>query len=294
MSGAHVILGDIIDQRENVLAYLPLAHIFEFVVENLVLYIGGTLGYGSPRTLSDTSVRNCVGDIREFRPTVLVGVPAVWESIKKGLLTRVEKAGAISRTLFWAGYYLKGFLMDRGLPGSGILDRIVFKAPKEATGGRLRFCFNGSSAISEDTLKFISLVITPMVNGYGLTETTAMGVIQDPQAYSATAHGEPPSCVEVKLVSIPELSYFTDRNPPQGEILVRGPAVMKGYYNNPEETAKAMDDQGWFYTGDIGEWDKDGQLKVIDRKKNLVKMLGGEYVALEKVSIFQSPRCFCH
>jgi long-chain acyl-CoA synthetase len=276
-------LGDIVDHRERVLAYLPLAHIFEFVFENLVLYIGGTLGYGSTRTLSDTSVRGCAGDIREFRPTILVGVPQVWESVKKGLLTRVEQAGAISRTLFWAGYHLKSFLVDRGLPGAGIIDNIVFKAAREATGGRLRFCFNGSSALSEDTLKFISIVITPMVNGYGLTETTAMGAILDPQAYASDAHGEPPSCIEVKLCSIPELSYFADRNPPQGEILIRGPAVMKGYYNNPEETAKALDEEGWFYTGDIGEWDKNGHLRVIDRKKNLVKMLGGEYVALEKV-----------
>lgn len=92
-----------------------------------------------------------------------------------------------------------------------------------------------------------------------------------------------PASVEVKLVDCPELSYFAATDPPQGEIFIRGSAVTEGYLNNPEENAKAFED-GWFKTGDVGEFNRDGRLKIIDRRKNLVKTLNGEYVVLEKVS----------
>lgn len=103
-----------------------------------------------------------------------------------------------------------------------------------------------------------------------------------PSEWSNTSIGGPTTSVEIKLVDFPEAGYFTSNIPEQGEIWIRGPAISLGYFNNPEETTAAFED-GWFKTGDIGEWDTVGHLKIIDRKKNLVKSLAGEYIALEKV-----------
>jgi len=109
-----------------------------------------------------------------------------------------------------------------------------------------------------------------------------MGALCDPAAWTADALGEVPASVEVKLVDVPEFDYFTDAKVPQGEIWIRGSAVTEGYLDLEEENLKAFHD-GWFKTGDIGEFDSKGQLKIIDRKKNLVKTLNGEYIALEKL-----------
>ena len=248
------------------------------------------MGYGNPKTLSDASVKNCKGDIREFRPTVLVGVPAVWESVKKGVVAKVNSGSPIVKNLFWSALWAKNNLLHYGLPGAGVLDAVVFKKVKEATGGRLRICMVGGGSIARDTQRFISMAVAPMIIGYGLTETTAMGVLMDPMEWTDEAHGTLVGSAEVKLVDFPEAGYHATNKPrPQGEIWIRGPSVMSEYYDNPQETAAAMTADGWFKTGDIGEWDKNGHLKVIDRKKNLIKTLNGEYIALEKLeSIYRA------
>lgn len=252
-------------------------------LENLVLFIGGTLGYGNPRTLSDASMRNCAGDMRELRPTVMVGVPQVWETVRKGVMAKLETASPVVRSLFWGAFTYKGFMSRNKLPLAGIFDSIVFGKVRELTGGRLRFTMNGASGISDSTKNFLSLVLAPMLVGYGLTETCANGALGCPLEYSPNAIGTIPSAIDVKLVSIDELGYSTDAKVPQGEILLKGMPIMKEYYKNPDETAKALTDDGWFKTGDIGEFDANGHLRVIDRVKNLVKMQGGEYIALEKL-----------
>lgn len=112
-----------------------------------------------------------------------------------------------------------------------------------------------------------------------------MGALCDPKAWTVDALGGIPACIEVKLVDFPDAGYFAANTPrPQGEIWIRGPSITEGYYQNEEET-KAAFEGGWFMTGDIGEWDANGHLKIIDRKKNLVKTLNGEYIALEKVRL---------
>lgn len=283
IAGVTTIIGQYIGPGDKMLTYLPQAHILEFVFENACLYWGGTMGYGSPKTLSDTSVRNCKGDIREFKPTILVGVPAVWESVKKGIIAKVNQSGIVVKNLFWSALAAKSFLMSTGLPGTAILDSVVFKKIKDATGGQLRICMNGGGPIAKDTQRFISLAITPMVSGYGLTETTAMGALNDPMHWTDNALGDIPSSIEIKLVDFPDAGYSASNHPPQGEVWIRGPPVFKGYFDNETETKEALTDDGWFKTGDIGEFDKNGHLRMIDRKKNLVKTLNGEYIALEKV-----------
>ena len=283
IAGVTTIIGQYIGPGDRLLTYLPQAHILEFVFENACLYWGGTMGYGSPKTLSDTSVRNCKGDIREFKPTILVGVPAVWESVKKGVIAKVNQSGMVVKNLFWSALAAKSFLMSTGLPGTAILDSVVFKKIKDATGGQLRVCMNGGGPIARDTQRFISLAITPMISGYGLTETTAMGALNDPMHWTDNALGDIPSSVEIKLVDFPDAGYFASNNPPQGEVWIRGPPVFQGYFENEKETKETLTDDGWFKTGDIGEFDKNGHLRMIDRKKNLVKTLNGEYIALEKV-----------
>lgn len=283
VAGLYAVMEESVTHHDRVLAYLPLAHIFELVLENLAVFVGGTLGYSNPRTLSDTSMRNCPGDMRAFKPTIMVGVPQVWETVKKGVEGKVNSAGALTKALFWGAYNIKSFLVANNLPGKTIFDDLVFGQVRTMTGGDLRFIVNGASGIAASTQHFMSMVVAPMLNGYGLTETCGNGALGSPMQWTSTAIGATPAAVEMKLVSIPELNYHTHTAPPQGEILFRGACVVKEYYENPEETAKAITPDGWFKTGDIGEIDENGHIKVIDRVKNLVKLQGGEYIALEKL-----------
>ncbi|KAK6509892.1 long-chain fatty acid-CoA ligase [Arthrobotrys musiformis] len=283
IAGIHTSVGDFVGGEDTLLAYLPLAHILEFAFENVVLYWGGTLGYGSIRTLTDVSMKNCAGDIRELKPTVLVGVPQVWETVKKGVEIRVKQQPALRQKLFWGAMSAKSFLLNSGLPGTSILDAVVFSKIREATGGRLKVCFNGGGPLSKETQHFVSMAIAPMIIGYGLTETCANGCIMNPYQWTNTTLGAPVGAVEIKLVDYLDAGYSTASNPPQGEIWIRGPAVAEKYYNNEKETSEAYSEDGWFKTGDVGEWTPSGHLKIIDRKKNLVKTLHGEYIALEKL-----------
>ncbi|RKF61937.1 Long-chain-fatty-acid--CoA ligase 1 [Erysiphe neolycopersici] len=290
IAGVSYIVDPYVTEGDKVLTYLPLAHIFEFVFENAALYWGTTLGYGNPKTLSDLSMRNCKGDIRELKPNILIGVPAVWETIKKGILNKINESNIILRSIFYTALWAKNFILQKNLPGLKLLDLLIFNKIRQGTGGNLRLCLNGGGPISKDTQWFISMALTPLINGYGLTETTAMGAIMDPREWNNDSLGSLPGCIEVKLVDYSEAGYFVTNKPnPQGEIWIRGTSVMEGYYQDEEETKKAITPDGWFKTGDIGEWVQNGHLKIIDRKKNLVKTLNGEYIALEKLeSIYRS------
>jgi long-chain acyl-CoA synthetase len=247
------------------------------------------MGYGHPKTISENLMKHCHGDIMEFKPTILVGVPAVWETVKKGIIAKVSKMNPIVRYMFWGAMSMKSFLMHNSdyLPlsglGTSIIDTVVFRKIQEATGGRLRICMNGGGPIAKETQRFVSMAISPLISGYGLTETTAMGILTDPLAWTDTALGEIVGCAEIKLVDFPDAGYLSTNKPPQGEIWIRGDSVARGYLKLEQETKEAFTKDGWFKTGDIGEFDTAGQLRIIDRKKNLVKTLNGEYIALEKL-----------
>lgn len=201
------------------------------------------MGYGTVKTLTDTSVRNCVGDIRAFRPTIMVGVPAVWELIRKGILTKVKAGGGLKAAVFNGAFAAKkaGYL-------AGLTDAVVFKAVKQATGGRLKFALSGGAPISRETQEFLSIALVMVLQGYGMTESCAMcgeyrpsssnspksdsrpsPAILPPDFHQYGTVGVPvPSC-EIKLIDVPEANYFSTNTPPQGEILIRGPSITKGY-----------------------------------------------------------------
>jgi long-chain acyl-CoA synthetase len=171
VAGISSVVGKYLGPADTLIAYLPLAHIFEFALENAALFWGTALGYGTSKTLTDGSMKNCKGDIRELKPTLMVGVPAVWESVKKGIEARVEQQGIVARNVFWAAFAAKSWMLNNGIPGWGVWDKVVFGKVREATGGRLRLCANGAGPISRETQRFISMVVTPMILGYGMTET---------------------------------------------------------------------------------------------------------------------------
>jgi long-chain acyl-CoA synthetase len=149
------------------ICYLPLAHVFEFAVENFSLFCGMTLGYASIRTLTDASVRNCKGDIKEFRPSLMTGVPAVWESIRKGILSKLQSATPNAQALFTKAFNTKAWFLERGLPAP-FLDRLVFSKIQEQLGGRLKFAISAGAPIAHETQKFLTVTVCPIVGGYGM------------------------------------------------------------------------------------------------------------------------------
>ena len=269
----HILDGKLGD---TYLAYLPLAHILEFLVESFSMFMGLKIGYGSVRTLTEASmVRGCLGDLKSLKPTLLVGVPMVYETIRKGILGQVQKLSPSQKKMFDYAFQMKWKLIEWGLPEwtHFPVDRAVFKKIQASTGGRLKILISGGAPIPKDSQKFLSVCVAPLVQGYGMTETVGTLAGQDPSHFRALGHvgGPVPNC-EVKLVAVPNTAYCSSRN--QGEVWVRGPSIMRGYYKRPELTLESF--QGdWFKTGDIGEWREDGCLQIIDRKKNLVKLSNG-------------------
>ncbi|CDR37871.1 RHTO0S03e00496g1_1 [Rhodotorula toruloides] len=281
------LLGHVVKKGETYIAYLPLAHIMEFAVEMCFMWVGARMGYGNVKTLTDASVRNCLGDIRQLQPTIMVGVPAVWETIRKGIVTKVKSAGALKSKVFDLGVAAKKF-GGRGSFLAGIADKVVFEAVKQGTGGKLKYALSGGAPISRETQEFLSIALVLIIQGYGMTESTAMCCLLPPEMHQYSTVGVPvPSC-EIKLVDVEEAGYKATNDPPQGEIWIRGPSVTKGYYKQDKLTKEAWTEDGWFKTGDVGQWNKDGTLSVIDRKKNLVKLAGGEYIALERLESLYS------
>ncbi|KAJ3082478.1 long-chain fatty acid-CoA ligase [Quaeritorhiza haematococci] len=283
VGGAYKIIEKEVSKSDVYLAYLPLAHILEFLVENSAVFCGCPLGYGTPRTLTDASVRECKGDIRELRPTVMAGVPAVWETIRKGVLAKLADATPLQKRIFSLACQLKWSLIQLRLPSS-FLD-VIFKKIKDNTGGRLRFALSGGAPLPRETHQFLTTVLCPILQGYGMTETCGLIAICSVDQVGVLGEvGPPGAATEVKLVDVPDTNYSVKNKPyPQGEVWVRGGSVTSGYYKQPQVTAETLTSDGWLMTGDIGEWHPDGSLAIIDRKKNLVKLSHGEYIALERL-----------
>lgn len=250
------------------------------------LFAGLPIAYGRVKTLTDASVRECKSDIMEVRPTIMVGVPQVWELIRKGIASKVEQGSALKKAVFNAAFKSKA----AGIPLlSGLADSVVFSQVRAQTGGRLKILFSGGGPVSKSTQHFLSIALVMMIQGYGLTEGTAMACILNPGWMQYNSVGGPVPGCEIKLVDAPEAGYLSTNTPPQGEVHLHGPSLFKGYYKRPDLDAEAFTSDGWFKTGDIGQWNPDGTLSIIDRIKNLVKLQGGEYIAIEHLeSIYKS------
>lgn len=162
MGAVYELLGHHLGEKDTFLAYLPLAHILEYIVELSLFFVGMTIGYGRVKTLTDASVRKCLGDLREFKPSIMVGVPAVWETIRKGVLSKVNTAGTIKKGMFNAGMSIK----KANVPVlKQIVDTVILGAVKAQTGGRLRIALSGGAAISRETQEFLSTALVTLVQG---------------------------------------------------------------------------------------------------------------------------------
>eukprot|EP01095_Lingulamoeba_sp_RSL-Kostka_P000210 TRINITY_DN10328_c0_g1_i2.p1 TRINITY_DN10328_c0_g1~~TRINITY_DN10328_c0_g1_i2.p1 ORF type:complete len:558 (+),score=222.32 TRINITY_DN10328_c0_g1_i2:74-1747(+) len=267
------------------LNFLPLAHVLALAVVNGVMHKGLPVGIGNPRTLLDTMVTNCKGDFTELQPTVMAGVPMIYDRVKKGILAKLAAAGAGAQLLFKVCFAIKKFCVEQIGIGTPILDLILFNKFKMAMGGKCRVMVSGGAPLSAEVQNFLQICFgIPVLQGYGLTETTGAGCVMALEDNSRKSVGAPLPCTEIKLVDVPEMDYHNSDKPnPRGEIWIRGPAVSIGYFKNKEKTDEVFTKNKWFKTGDVGMWNKNGTLSIIDRIKNLIKGPHGEYIALEKL-----------
>ncbi|KAM6931789.1 long-chain-fatty-acid--CoA ligase 3a isoform 1-T1 [Lycodopsis pacificus] len=280
-----------LSEEDTYIGYLPLAHVLELSAELVCVSHGCRIGYSSPQTLADQSTKiktGSKGDTSALRPTLMAAVPEIMDRIYKNVMTKVEEMSCVQRTLFTLAYNYKLEQLAKG-NSTPLCDRLVFGKVRSLLGGRTRVLLSGGAPLCAATQRFMNVCFCcPVGQGYGLTETCGAGTISELWDYSTGRVGGPLVCCEIELQDWVEGGYRrTDKPHPRGEILVGGPNVTMGYYKNE---AKNRDDfftdesgQRWFCTGDIGEFHDDGCLKIIDRKKDLVKLQAGEYVSLGKV-----------
>ncbi|CUE62532.1 long chain fatty acid CoA ligase, putative, partial [Bodo saltans] len=267
-----------VPEDESYVAFLPLAHILEFAAENVFLMRGSMVGYGNPRTLTNTSARPH-GDLQEFKPHILAGVPRIFDTIKKAVEGKLPEG--FKRRLFDRAYEERKEAIAKGLD-TPFWDNKVFAMPRQLLGGKVRGILSGGAPMSAKTQEFLMVVFGCSVGqGYGLTETCAVTTIQRYWDTQLENIGGLVSACEVKLRDVEDWKHTDPK--PRGEICIRGPTVTKGYYKQPEKTAEAFSADGWFSTGDVGEVQPDGTMKIVGRVKALAKNAFGEYVALDSL-----------
>ncbi|XP_029964236.1 long-chain-fatty-acid--CoA ligase 3a [Salarias fasciatus] len=278
-------------EEDTYIGYLPLAHVLELSAELVCVAYGCRIGYSSPQTLADQSTKikkGSKGDTSVLRPTLMAAVPEIMDRIYKNVMTKVEEMSCVQRTLFILSYNYKLEQLAKGY-STPLCDRLVFSKIRSLLGGQTRVLLSGGAPLSAATQRFMNVCLCcPVGQGYGLTETCGAGTISELWDYSTGRVGGPLVCCEIKLKDWVEGGYrSTDKPHPRGEILIGGPNVTMGYYK--KEAKNQVDfivdgnGQRWFCTGDIGEFQEDGCLKIIDRKKDLVKLQAGEYISLGKV-----------
>jgi long-chain acyl-CoA synthetase len=261
-----------VTEEDVALSYLPLSHSFERTVSYVYLAYGVTIVYAESM---DTIGR----DLPIVRPTVMTGVPRVYEKFQARILEGGNDLPQPRRTLFHWGLRVAAARARKengGGRASGILalesaiaERLVFSKIREKVGGRLRILASGSAPLPASVAEFFHGIGLPITEGYGLTETAPILTANPLGAAKFGTVGKPIPGVEIRIAE-------------DGEILARGPNVMKGYYNKPAETAEALRD-GWFHTGDVGSIDADGYLTITDRKKDLLVTSGGKKIAPQPI-----------
>jgi long-chain acyl-CoA synthetase len=261
------------DGGDTVLLFLPLAHTFGRLAHQAAAFYGSTVALVSEAT----RVAEALGAVR---PTILPAVPRIYEKIHAGVLDRIANEEGAKRKLgLWAldvgarasRLRRAGAPVPAGLRvQERIADRLVFAKVKERLGGRLRVGVSGAAPLGIDVLEFFHALGMLVIEGYGLTETASSLSVNDPDAFKFGTVGRAVDGCEVKLDD-------------DGEILVRSDTVFAGYYKDPEATAAAFTDDGFFRTGDVGEIDADGYVKITDRKKDLIITAGGKNIAPQNI-----------
>lgn len=338
---------EMLEGKETYLAYLPAAHIFELIVEFVMLCNGARVGYSDPRSFSshgavrvddvtgelhvgakmkypeDDSKNMAPGGLQSFRPSLLVAVPKIWDILKKGVEDGVSKKPAVLRQFVHFAYAWRAGLLARNM--DSVIFRALFKklfAP--ILGGRQKFFATGGGPIASEVQTFIrTLFCAPLIQGYALTETTCAGCVQHTKDSRDGIVGPPVTSVEIRLRDCTEFvkdadgkiveprrvtpsvldrsgkpylnadtSHYGEPVMGRGEVLFRGPSISAGYLKKPKKTKEEYDEDGWFHTGDIAIMLPDGCIKIVDRLKNLVKLKGGEYIAIESMEKEYSKSIF--
>jgi long-chain acyl-CoA synthetase len=277
--GNHLAALDMIAQTSGVregdvhLLFLPLAHSFARMEGFLGIRLGLTTAFAE-------SIERLPENLREVSPDFLCSVPRVFEKVYARILSGVAAAPPLRRRIFhWAlGVGRRASRLERdgqALPAGlrvqkALADRLVFGKLRAALGGRLRFCVSGGAPLAAEIAEFFHAAGMLILEGYGLTETCPILASNHPGAFKFGTVGRPFPGVEVRIAD-------------DGEIVARGPNIAQGYYRKPEETAAVFGPDGWFHTGDVGEIDDEGFLRITDRKKDLIKTSGGSYVAPQHI-----------
>jgi long-chain acyl-CoA synthetase len=260
-----------IGPQDTTLSFLPLSHVFQRLADYLFFYKGLTIQYL-------TSIEQAPRALLEVKPTVLASVPRLYERAYLRVLDNVRKEPARKQSIFkWAVDLGERCCADGELDVPlrykvqyATAERLVFRKIQERFGGRLRFAIAGGAALPQKVGRFFAAVGIELYEGYGLTETSPVLCVNRPGAARFGTVGRPIPGVELRIAD-------------DGEILARSPGVMRGYWNQPEATALAIDPDGWFHTGDVGHLDRDGFLHITDRKKDLIVTSGGKNIAPQPI-----------
>ncbi len=254
------------------LSFLPLSHIYGRIVDEVV-----ALGKGAAVVYAEALIERLPVNMVEVKPTVMGAVPRLYERVYGRVLSAVESGSPTKQKIFhWAsGLGAQKYANHlAGRPDSFLLklqlrvaDKLVFGKIRARTGGRVRYFVSGSAPLAREIGEFFYGMGMLVLEGYGLTETSPFVSLNRPGDFVFGTVGRPAPGSEVKI------------DPATGEILVRGPQVMQGYLNQPDETAKAIDSDGWFHTGDIGELDDIGRISITDRLKNIIVLGNGKNVS---------------
>ena len=254
------------------LSFLPLSHIYGRIVDEVV-----ALGRGAAVVFAEALIERLPANMVEVRPTVMGSVPRLYERVYARVTSAVEAGSPMKQRIFHWASGLGAQKYANHLAGKGdspwlaaqlkVADMLVFGKIRDRTGGRVRYFVSGSAPLAREIGEFFYGMGMLVLEGYGLTETSPFVSINRPDDFVFGTVGRPAPGTEVKI------------DPDTGEILVRGPQVMQGYLNQPEETAKAIDADGWFHTGDIGELDDIGRIKITDRLKNIIILGNGKNVS---------------